>query len=86
MNKLIHYNLSIISSRYGYVPLLLLTTFLSASSNPLLTPENNNTNQTEPLFKISRKIQAFEKEKKQNEAEAQRLEEEGWCPCSIQQP
>ena len=70
---------------YGYVTLLLLATLLSAFGNPL-TPDSNDTNQTETPFKISRKMQAFEKEKRQNEAEAQRLEEEGWCPCSIQQP
>jgi len=70
---------------YGYVTLLLLATLLSASGNHL-TPDHNDTNQTETPFKISRKMQAFESEKRQNEAEAQRLEEEGWCPCSIQQP
>ncbi len=32
------------------------------------------------------KMEEFKKEKLQNEKEAKKLEEDGFCPCSIQQP
>ncbi len=38
------------------------------------------------IYKITKKMEEFKKEKLQNEKEAKKLEEDGFCPCSIQQP
>ena len=49
---------------------------------------NATKNISTPLkeYKITKKMKIYQKEKAKNEAEAKKLEEDGFCPCSIQQP
>ena len=49
---------------------------------------NNELNTTKNIkeYKITKKMKIYQKEKAKNEAEAKKLEEDGFCPCSIQQP
>ena len=49
---------------------------------------SNDLNTTKNIkeYKITKKMKIYQKEKAKNEAEAKKLEEDGFCPCSIQQP
>ena len=53
----------------------------SLPKQPKTTLDKNVT-----VYKITKKMKEFKKEKLQNEKEAKKLEEDGFCPCSIQQP
>jgi len=48
--------------------------------------QDSNATKVIKQYKITKKMKIYQQEKAKNETEAKKLEEDGFCPCSIQQP
>jgi hypothetical protein len=66
----------------GKIIILSVTILFLQASN--LKDKNSTKSITQ--YKITKKMKIYEQEKKKKEAEAKKLEEDGFCPCSIQMP
>jgi hypothetical protein len=66
----------------GKIIILCATILFLQASN--LKDKNSTKSITQ--YKITEKMKIFEQEKKKKEAEAKKLEEDGFCPCSVQMP
>jgi len=60
--------------------------FLCVVSLFVFGSQDSNATKVIKQYKITKKMKIYQQEKAKNETEAKKLEEDGFCPCSIQQP
>ncbi len=60
--------------------------FLSIITIFLYSSDDINSSKSLQEYKITKKMKIFQNKRSKNEEESKKLEEDGFCPCSIQQP